>query len=200
MLFSSEQIDPLDSKIPTYILRCPSNQPLIRNAIRNKWSGALAGYFYITHDNLLKKVPNALYNKFLKYLIRNKANILTTIIKLKDMAEASKDGNKAIINKAVSNILYSESISGLTKLRTDICHAFKGFLLLSYTPHYTFFEILNIMKEDNASDNALSLIAKLLGAYLGLENLMKQGLKLSSNTVKQIKTITESNMSFLCGD
>jgi hypothetical protein len=201
MLLSCKNIDPLDtSHCPLYILK-NKYEPILRNAIRNKWSGMLAGWFYINSEDLPKnRRAYAFYNKFLKYLIRNKVNILTAITKLTKLAENSGNTNKIIVNKATNNILHNEPINNLSKLRTNVCYALKGFLLLSYRPRYTFFEILDIMKKDNVSKDGLALIAKLIGAYLGLEKLIKQGLKISSKTEKRIKIITDSDMSHLYGD
>jgi hypothetical protein len=200
MLFSSKQIDPLSSKIPSYIIKNTLLQQSIRYAVRDKWSGALAGWFYVTSEDPSKKISNALYNNFLKYLIRNKASILNAVTKLQELSNISNADNKVIVNKAAHSILIDKPINNLTKFKTDIFHSLKGFLLLSYTPVYTFFEILDIMKKSNASKDALSLTGKLLGAYLGLEVLTKQGLKLTSNITKRVKTITESNMSCLYGN
>jgi hypothetical protein len=83
---------------------------------------------------------------------------------------------KQSIHYAALSVIESNNIVPVTlnKELKSLCGAFRGFLLLSFKPKYTFMEILDILKNEGYTIKSINTALGFIGAYMGLNELMSQ--------------------------
>jgi hypothetical protein len=121
------------------------------------------------------------YYKFLRYLVVKKPKMLDAVIWLKT---ATLSLDKIIINvisNAADSVINNSEYSYGSKYIRSVYYAFKAFFLLAFKPRYTYKEILEMLKKEGVDHHDIGMIAKIIGAKLGLNNLIKDGLIITKN-------------------
>jgi hypothetical protein len=148
------------------------------------------------------------YYKFLKYLVVKKPTLIDAIRWLTKTTQLlGRDVNQNIINAAKSVLnnatnsqnLYSEPLlrTNLGNANANLYYIYKSFFLLSFKPRFTYKEILNILEIEGASPVALGMAAKIIGAKLGLNELIKDGLILTNELQQKLDMEITKNISDL---
>jgi hypothetical protein len=138
-----------------------------------------------------KKINNIkdLYHQFLQSIIFKRLSLLDRIKKLTNLLSDLEGMSILIINNAVKSILQpSDSIKNLEN--NDYIYAFRGFLLLCYKPEYVYSEIIQLLTTEGASKHAIYLASKLIGAQIGLNKLIIDGLYISPQLMKYINNMS----------
>jgi hypothetical protein len=141
---------------------------------------AYIGLLSCGETGINKNISN-IYNNFLKSIILKQANI----------TNISKFLTSLIINldpEFVSIIQGNEIPCIKDHKINDYVFAFRGFMILHKTNH-TYRKIIEILTKEGASKFAIYLSAKLIGAQIGLDNLLENGLCISSQSKKNIKDV-----------
>lgn len=94
-----------------------------------------------------------------------------------------------IISKSVNSILNDIKYINIGQSDIKIYYAFKSFFLLGYQPRYTYKEILNILKTEDVNKETILMAAKIIGAKLGLDELIVDGLVLTKYTQHEINNL-----------
>jgi hypothetical protein len=140
-----------------------------------------------------------LYYEFLRYLIRKKSYDLVNPLKfLTDLVKSYDQNVRLIVYYATKSILNPNfKIPNDMTVGTKSYYymAFKGFLMMAYTPEYAVQEILYIISKKQTSKEIIYLTAKLLGAYVGFEKLLEQGYKYTNYIKNKLEYINIEYMS-----
>jgi hypothetical protein len=188
-------------------------QALFEN-VENSLSGMSAmHYFYKTNNKdiyVSKSEPRTIfesfYYKFLRNLIIKRLTILEILHGLLEEIDLLHQFRKKedikplmyIINQAVTNILNETFILPIIEEnKLKYYFAFLGFLYVCYRPEYSYKDIIDILTKQGADIYAIQMAAKLIGAYFGLDKLIKQGLVLSNTIKGNIKKILNGYMKLL---
>jgi hypothetical protein len=163
---------------------------IFKNKVKDTLSGLVAGYYLVDPIGIVEdtKWISSLYSyaestditsydmfsyRFTFKLITNKTPLIDKINTINYLVKEYPDTAYSISNAAKS-ILDSNKI--LLNTSDYLYGAIRGFLLLSYTPQYTFIEIIDLLKAEGNSKKALHLAGKFIGSYLGLNELINQNL------------------------
>jgi hypothetical protein len=176
---------------------------IFKNKVKDTLGGLVAGYYIGNSSEILKgndwvtslyDYPESIEttsNNMFSYnftieLITNQTSLVPKIHTIEYLLEQWPDA-KHSVNNAVSSILDPNKI--LLNPTDDLYGGLRGFLLLCFRPQYTFIEIMNILKKEGNNKEALRLAGKFIGAYLGLNKLVDQGLEIDNILNKYINKI-----------
>jgi hypothetical protein len=138
-----------------------------------------------------------LYYRFLRHLIRKKSyDIIDPIIKLTYLIGSADYDTRLIINYAAKSIL-NPKINIPNNWSTNIknyYNAFRGFLMLVYVPNYTAKNILYMVSKKVIGKEVIYLTAKLIGAYIGMKQLLEEGYVYSYELKHKTESILGINL------
>jgi hypothetical protein len=147
--------------------------------------GYLAGDLLVnisdnTPENPLSVKLTKFSDRFSQYIVKNRKNLIACITELIPMSVDFPEFKPAIY-QATYGMLNSESVNpiGWYQEWKDLYNALRGFLLLTFTPQYTYLEILVSLGRENASKKSMNMASKFIGAYLGYNELIAQGTVIS---------------------
>jgi ankyrin repeat protein len=195
----------------------PGFVSLVKEYIKNSLSGfvmttTLTGYIsdniwdrYNGYPFTIVKTLNKykmFHYDFLRYLIKNHLSLIDVINKLTDIVLEYKDKN---INRAVYNAVKyilnrADGINSDNYFDPDVnnlnlYHAVKGFFLLCFEPQYRFDQILETLPSINKE--AIIMSAELIGAYIGLNDLLNQGLTITNQIENNINQVMSWDIGLL---
>jgi ankyrin repeat protein len=196
-----------DPRVDVFNGKLLSQYPLIANEVKlyidDSLSGLAAMYFVYRPNNNIdiyrsrqETVTNVegLYHQFLRYLVRKKPSMIQVLKMLTTLIKSMDNDSKLIMRYAAKDVLNPNIKFNFKQQLLDYYFAFMGFLMLVYKPQYTYQEIFDILSQKGASIDAIYLAAKLIGAYLGLDNLIMQGLKINKELRDWINSILDINL------
>lgn len=189
-----------DSRINVFNQHLLSQYPLITNEIKLYIDDSLSGltamhYIYRPNNNsdIYRSKQetgtnvDSLYYKILRYMVRKKPSMIQVLKILTTLILSMDNDSKSTVHNVVKDILNpGTKLPDLEQQLSNFYFAFMGFLMLAFEPQYTYQEIFDILLQKRASMDAIYLTAKLIGAYLGLNNLMTQGLNINKELRDQI--------------
>jgi ankyrin repeat protein len=190
-----------------YLLdKYPNLYSNITEYIRNSLAGLTAMHYLYstsTSNNIYRDKPETnqniigLYYKFLRYIVRKKPTLLAALEKLIELTQQIIDiDTRLIIHDASSSIL-DDINRGLSS--NVYYYAFRGFFMLAYIPAYTYKDIFNILIKEFANEQGIYLTAKLIGAQLGLNKLIDDGLVITNKLQREIDTVLNLDLINLSG-
>jgi hypothetical protein len=168
---------------------------ILKPRIKDSLSGFAVGYFitkselkvdqtYLT--TISKNNIDIFYRSFARYLIGIRKNMLFRILKLTEMIKYKEFTDlKLLVSSATNSILDNKEATKPPRIRinkVDFIGVIRGFLFLSYDHNgssYTITDILDILKKEGYSNNCLNIAGSFIGAQLGLNKMIDQGLKMS---------------------
>jgi hypothetical protein len=189
----SKDLEILIKILKIYILD-PRVNIAIKEHIKDSLSGLLAMH-YLYSDVKTKNIGNILsFNetyitekefcrKLLVHLLTKKLLMIDVVKWLEDNVDFGFSGRtKKIIHQSVISVLYD-----IKYINDKECYnGLRGLLLLSFRPRYTYKQILDKLKSEGVSQTNISFSAKIIGAKLGLKQLINDGLILTDNLNKFI--------------
>jgi hypothetical protein len=166
---------------------------VMRDYIKNSLSGLVVmHYLYGGGVNIYLAPRTAseidkFYYRFLRFLVSKKPKIINAIGWLTTTIKSLDKNIIYIIPKAADSVLNNITHSYSSKSNRNVYNAFRAFFLLAYQPRYTYKEILKILELEDVDNIAVGMAAKIVGAMLGLDALIKDGLILTKNLQEHIQ-------------
>jgi hypothetical protein len=150
---------------------------------QNSFKGLVAIHYETTGehfmiDNVVNPVVANLYDRFLMSLIfydETKPEPMIEKIKTLMSFVGQYPDDKIDVHISTESILYGKKPDSYT----DLYYAYRGFLMLCYKPRYKYQEIINKLREEGAEKSDIVLAVNLIGAHLGLKQLITDGLKIT---------------------
>jgi SHS2 domain-containing protein len=191
-----------NSKIVKLLLKDPRIDPFVdcivysskkyKNIIKNKISNSIGGLIAGSSNNLYEiiglesdKQSVIFINKFALYIVKFKVSIISCVQYLGKLIKMLST-TKIIINHVIQQILHPNKKFNNKLTNTNLYVAIRGFLLLCYTPEYTYQEIIQLLKKEGHNNKAIDIAGGLVGAYMGLEKLIIQKVNIPKTVDKQI--------------
>lgn len=146
------------------------------------------------------------YPQFLKYLINTRTSLsecieraeqYMTIYKGTRFETPKKEVLIAIHDAAKSILDYNVKNSNIKppNHEADLYYAMRGFFMLGYQPKLTYVEIISILRKEGASNHSLSMAGALIGAHLGLKELMSEGVTITRELRTQINNALQRDIA-----
>jgi hypothetical protein len=183
-LIEDFRVNPWESKLDSSFYQDSTFKDILTKKIINSLHGFVIGSGLNTKNFFLDK--ENIIVKLIKLLITTKYSLVVYIKKLQDM---KKDNiSRKNILYAASSVLkngYLEYIH-YPSFNSDIFFPIRGFLLMVYKPNYTFLDIVKQLYTEGMNQKAFRLVGGILGAYMGANSLIKQGLKIDPNMKTEI--------------
>jgi ankyrin repeat protein len=220
LLLTDNRTNPfaVDSNVLVYILENFSSlNKMFMSKVEDSVKGLVVGYYYASSDNsqlstrrmakltqILYSEPvsmtavNIFYHKLIYNILTTKQTLIDRINTIISLVEQDEYLKKSI-NLATLSILNKKNYYKLLKKKDekDLYGVIRGFLMLAYEPQYKYQEILDILKKEHYTDNCIKLCGKLLGAQLGFNKLVKQGIIITNNLSNLTKKMTTADLSIL---
>jgi hypothetical protein len=157
---------------------------------QNSFKGLVALHYEITGkrfmiDDVVNPDITNLYDRFLMSLIfydgRKPESIKEKIETLISFV-GQYPSDKIDVRISAESILRDKK----PKTYSDLYYAYRGFLMLCYKPRYKYQEIINKLKEEGGDQSDIVIAGNLIGAHMGLKQLVADGLIVTSIMQKEI--------------
>jgi hypothetical protein len=118
------------------------------------------------------------YYNLVRYILKTSKDLLSIIQLMTKIAQSESYAKK--YSKATINSIKQASISVLNPnnkiilTQNSLYFVLRGLLLLSFQPQYTLIEVLNIIRKEGASKEALSMTGALIGEIFGINAVNRQ--------------------------
>jgi hypothetical protein len=174
---------------------------LMREYIEDSYNGLIVMH-YLYSDSINMYTPSQdasdverFYYRFLRFLVIKKPKMIDAIIWLTKNIKSYNKIVGRVISKVVNSVLSGNQYSNTDIANQDVYYAFRSFFLLAYEPRYTYKKLLDILKTEGASNAAIGMAAKIMGAKLGLDELIRDDLILTKNLQEKIDNMKYVKLS-----
>jgi hypothetical protein len=180
----------------------PNLENIIKEYIKDSRSGLAAMHYLYNNDNNLYSNNDPVseiqefYYKFIKFLILNKPLMVDAIKWITNIVGSNyvNTNIRQIIRQSVTSVIVNKKIKSHNN---GYYFVFRAFFLLSFEPRYTYKQILDRLKAEGAKMNDISMAAKIIGAKLGLKQLVEDGLILTNVLNEKIASELNKSINYL---